>query len=110
MLSKVLGRSAVMVPLAKAEAAAPGRPRTLAEAVRDKSRAGYYSRRTEEAYLGWVRRFIRLHGGRHPRELGESCRRDHGATLHARHAEAGDRGAQSAGWVRGRVESWGVDG
>jgi integron integrase len=26
--------------------------------------------RTEEAYVGWVRRFIRFHGTRHPRELG----------------------------------------
>jgi integron integrase len=30
----------------------------------------HYSRRTEEAYLGWIRRFILFHGKRHPRELG----------------------------------------
>lgn len=28
------------------------------------------SPRTEEASLGWIRRFVRLHGRRHPRELG----------------------------------------
>lgn len=28
------------------------------------------SRRTEKAYAGWIRRFVRFHGGRHPRELG----------------------------------------
>ncbi len=33
-------------------------------------RIRHYSRRTEEAYLGWVRRFIRFHRGRHPREVG----------------------------------------
>jgi integron integrase len=31
-----------------------------------------YSRRTEKAYVGWIRRFVRFHGVRHPRELGES--------------------------------------
>jgi integron integrase len=43
----------------------------LSEVVHDKLRAGHYSSRTEEAYLGWIRRFIRFHGGRHPRELRE---------------------------------------
>jgi site-specific recombinase XerD len=33
-------------------------------------RLRHYSPRTEEAYLGWVRRFIRFHGRRHPREMG----------------------------------------
>jgi hypothetical protein len=30
-----------------------------------------YSRRTEQAYVDWARRFILFHGKRHPRELGE---------------------------------------
>jgi integron integrase len=34
-------------------------------------RARRYSRRTEQAYVDWVRRFILFHGKRHPRELGE---------------------------------------
>jgi integron integrase len=46
------------------------RPRGLLEAVRGKLRAKHYSSRTEAAYLGWVRRFIQEHRGRHPRELG----------------------------------------
>lgn len=29
------------------------------------------SPRTAEAYRAWVRRFVRFHGGRHPREMGE---------------------------------------
>jgi len=33
-------------------------------------RARRYSRRTEQAYIDWVRRFILFHGKRHPRELG----------------------------------------
>lgn len=43
----------------------------LSQVVHEKLRAGHYSRRTEEAYLGWIRRFIRFHGGRHPRQLRE---------------------------------------
>jgi integron integrase len=34
-------------------------------------RARHYSRRTEQAYCLWVRRFIRFHGLRHPREMAE---------------------------------------
>jgi integron integrase len=34
-------------------------------------RARRYGRRTEQAYVDWVRRFILFHGKRHPRELGE---------------------------------------
>jgi integron integrase len=35
-------------------------------------RTRHYSPRTEEAYVQWVRRFIRFSGLRHPRELGPS--------------------------------------
>ena len=34
-------------------------------------RVRHYSRRTEEAYVGWVRRFVKFCGMRHPAELGE---------------------------------------
>ncbi len=30
----------------------------------------HYSLRTEQAYVGWVRRFVHFHGLRHPRDLG----------------------------------------
>lgn len=33
-------------------------------------RAGHYSRMTEKAYCGWIRRFILFHGKRHPSEMG----------------------------------------
>jgi len=32
---------------------------------------GHYSLRTEQAYTGWVRRFVHFHGRRHPRQLDE---------------------------------------
>jgi integron integrase len=41
------------------------------QAVRDALRAGHYSRLTERAYVGWIRRFILFHQKRHPAEMGE---------------------------------------
>jgi integron integrase len=38
--------------------------------VRDAIRVRGYSLRTEEAYVGWIKRFIIFHGKRHPLELG----------------------------------------
>jgi integron integrase len=49
---------------------APPRAPRLLEVMRDALRARHYSRRTEKAYLGWVRRYILFHGRRHPREMG----------------------------------------
>jgi integron integrase len=42
----------------------------LLEQAREALRVKHYALRTEEAYLDWIRRFIRYHGHRHPRELG----------------------------------------
>lgn len=47
-----------------------GRPSSLLERVRTTLRALHYSRRTERAYVGWIRRFILFHRKQHPRELG----------------------------------------
>ena len=44
----------------------------LLDQVRSAIRARHYSRRTEEAYVHWIRRYILFHGKRHPRELGAS--------------------------------------
>jgi len=40
--------------------------------MRSKLRLGHYSQRTEQAYLGWVLRFVRHHRLRHPADLGET--------------------------------------
>jgi len=42
------------------------------EIVRRKLRERRYSRRTEEAYVHWIRRYIVDNDRRHPRDLGES--------------------------------------
>lgn len=49
---------------------APQRPKLL-DQVRGAIRARHYSRRTEEAYIRWIREFIRHNDMRHPAEMGE---------------------------------------
>jgi integron integrase len=43
---------------------------TLLDEVRRRLRVKRYSPRTEQAYVYWIRRYIRANGMRHPRELG----------------------------------------
>ncbi len=50
--------------------AAEPQPRRLLDQVRDKLRKLHYSPRTEEAYIGWIKRFIWFHNKRHPRDMG----------------------------------------
>ena len=49
-----------------------GKPPRLLDQVRRAVRVRHYSRRTEEAYVGWTRRFILYHGKRHPELMGEA--------------------------------------
>ena len=44
-------------------------PPRLLEQVRDRIRARHLSYRTEKTYLYWIRRFIRFHKMRHPRDM-----------------------------------------
>lgn len=48
----------------------PSNPKLLT-ILRSKLRVGHYSRRTEQAYVSWTRRFVRHHGLVHPAELAE---------------------------------------
>jgi len=45
------------------------KPRLL-DRVRDAIRARHFSRRTEEAYVAWIKRYIFFHDKRHPAEMG----------------------------------------
>ena len=69
----VLDTGAVESTWGVAESAPPygtrGQPRLL-DRVRIALRTRHMSRRTEEAYVFWVRRFIVFHGKRHPAEMG----------------------------------------
>src|SRR5881296_1409937 len=46
-----------------------GKPRLL-DRVQDAIRVRGYSLRTEEAYVGWIKRYIIFHGKRHPLDMG----------------------------------------
>jgi integron integrase len=50
----------------------PPPPLSLAEKIRAVARLRRLSPRTERAYLGWIRRFLSFHGGRHPLDLGKT--------------------------------------
>jgi hypothetical protein len=54
-----------------AEAGLTGVPKPrLLDQVRAAIRARHYSRRTEKAYVAWIRRYIFLHDKRHPSDMG----------------------------------------
>ena len=44
----------------------------LADRAREAIRTRHYSRRTEDAYVGWILRFLRFHGHRPAAEMGET--------------------------------------
>ena len=58
------GAFAVLAVREAGPAAAP-KPRLL-DRVRETIRARYYSRRTEKAYVAWIRRYILFHGNQGP--------------------------------------------
>ncbi|MDP1864311.1 MAG: integron integrase [Thiobacillus sp.] len=47
-------------------------PPKLLDQVRDRLRLKHYSLRTEQAYVGWIRRYIIFHNKRHPAEMEKS--------------------------------------
>ncbi len=49
----------------------PARSPRLMDRLHLALRSRHYSRRTEQAYCLWVRRFIYFHGVRHPDDMGE---------------------------------------
>ena len=48
----------------------PPTERRLLDRVRDAIRRLHYSRRTEETYIHWIKRFIFFSNRRHPKEMG----------------------------------------
>ena len=43
----------------------------LLDQIRERIRYKHYSLRTEQAYVQWVRMFVKWHGLRHPRDMGQ---------------------------------------
>jgi hypothetical protein len=60
----------VRTPERAGEYRTAGAPRLL-DRVRAALRTRHYSRRTETAYIGWIRRFILFHNKRHPTQMAE---------------------------------------
>jgi site-specific recombinase XerD len=54
-----------------AVAGGPSRPRLL-DQVHEAIRRRFFSRRTEETYVHWIKRFIYFTGKRHPATVGEA--------------------------------------
>jgi len=52
------------------ESVPPLKPVKLLDRVRAKTRLLHDSKRTEEAYVGWLTKFIVFHGKRHPETMG----------------------------------------
>ncbi len=48
----------------------PAQPKLL-DRMREALRSRHYSRRTEQTYCHWVKRFIYFHNVRHPAEMAE---------------------------------------
>ena len=63
--------SALAFALRVGEADPTGAPKPrLLDRVRAAIRARHYSRRTEKAYVAWIRRYIFFHDKRHPADMG----------------------------------------
>jgi integron integrase len=54
----------------KTEALVIKNPKLL-DLIRGELKTNHYSRKTEEAYIGWIKRFILFHNKRHPNEMGK---------------------------------------
>jgi hypothetical protein len=61
-----------VVFVAEQKAAYSGRPPKLLDRLREALRSRHYSRRTEQTYCQWVKRFIFFHNIRHPAEMAEA--------------------------------------
>jgi hypothetical protein len=57
-------------PEAEAVVVGPDAPRLMTR-VRRAIRVRHYSRRTEKAYVGWIKRYVFFNGTRHPDQMGE---------------------------------------
>lgn len=59
-----------MIPPSLPEKTTSPNPPKLLDQVVAKIRFKHYSRRTEQAYSHWIKRYILFHGKRHPKEMG----------------------------------------
>ena len=68
--SAVVPRAPPLLRAGRPRSRAPyGQGPRLLDRVRERIRTRHYSRRTEKAYVRWIRRYVLFHGRRHPREM-----------------------------------------
>src|SRR6266487_6328366 len=70
-LAGPITKSELMALASVSPTVAGSKPKKLLDQTRDLLRLKHYSLRTERSYCDWIERFIRFHGKRHPRDLGE---------------------------------------
>ncbi|GAF91263.1 unnamed protein product, partial [marine sediment metagenome] len=63
--TSVVGRKVLNGPVL------PSREPKLLDRLREALRARHYSKRTEQTYSNWIKRFIYFHNVRHPAEMAE---------------------------------------
>ena len=68
--SKIIPLPVKSQALGEAASQQPNQPKLL-ERVSNAIRVRHFSKATETAYVGWIRRFIYFHGKQHPLKLGE---------------------------------------
>lgn len=51
--------------------AIPKRPPGLVDQIQEVMRYKHYSRRTEQSYIHWIKRFIFFHNKKHPKDMGK---------------------------------------
>jgi len=79
------------------------------EVVRRTLRERRYRRRTEETYVHWIRRFIRFHDRRHPKDMGEGEVREFLSALAVQEGVSASTQNQALAALRFLYElSWGV--
>ena len=66
----IVSSEAIFVKPKQATRGKKKRPKKLMDQVRDAIRLEHDSIRTEQAYVGWIRRCILFHDVRHPAEMG----------------------------------------
>lgn len=57
--------------MSNSETSSHSQPKLL-DQVRDRLRLKHYSKRTEAAYVQWIKRYIFFHDKRHPLEMGKA--------------------------------------
>lgn len=88
----------------------PLRSVKVLDQLRERIRYLHYSLRTEQAYVHWVRAFIRFHGVRHPATLGSRALLQRLAAVRGRLSLCADQAAAAKWWLSMPMASVSAEG